>query len=312
MRYISGMKTQNPKNKSFLSAVKRTGLIALIALSPSLAFADKSTTPISAEVRAISIWNQPIKYEYSVKQDQSVDYDGEAFVKDQDGRRVNVVILNKVFFKKEAQNLFRKFKHSDVDNIALSDEELILLEKKLGLGQADQLFGFSGRNDLKSAAKRLQAAFEYKAWHGIYEDSIKNNSSASKAESEFSDKFTRIRMRTIEYHEVSHLADLANAKGNLRSDFEKFTELNAFYTELAYGENPWDVMSQAMTGVVDELTQQKSVDFSIEKVASAIKVLKNGRSKGSFNNLLQLIHLNEQDYIVAGKNLHQRSYLSSR
>lgn len=306
------MKTQNLENKSFLLTIRRIGFIALFALSPTLTFADKSNSNISAETRSLSIWNQAIKYEYSVKQDESVDYDGEAFVRNQDGRKVNVVIMNKIFFKKEAQNLFKKFKHSDIENIALSEEELTLLEKKLSLGQADQLFGFAGRNDLKSAAKRLQAAFEYKAWHDIYQDAIKNNSSISKAESEFSEKFSQIRMRTIEYHEVSHLADLSKAKGNIRSDFEKFTELNAFYTELAYGENPWDVMSQALTGVVDELTQQKSVDFSIEKVASAIKVLKNGRSKVAFNNLLQMIHLNGQDYILAGKNLHQHSYLSSR
>ncbi len=306
------MKTQNLKNKLFLSTVKRMGLIALIALSPSFAFADKSTSNFSGEVRSLSIWNQAIKYEYSVKQDQTVDYDGEAFVKDQDGRKVNVVIMNKIFFKKEAQNLFRKFKHSDPANIALSEEELNLLEKKLSLGQSDKLFDFSGRNDLKSAVKRLQAALEYKAWHGIYQDSLKNNSSSNKAESDFAEKFSQIRMKTIEYHEVSHLADISNARKQPRSDFERFTELNAFYTELAYGENPWDVMSQAMTGIVDELTQQKSVDFSIEKVATALQILKNGRSKNNFNNLLQLTQLNQQDYILAGKALHQRSYLSSK
>jgi hypothetical protein len=127
------------------------------------------------------------------------------------------------------------------------------------------------------------------------------------------------RLKTIELHEVSHLIDMRGVEDIQGEAFERFTELNAFYTELAFGSNPHDVMAQGLAGLLDELRQGRPVDYSIQKVATVLHFLKKcpvwGKTSPSGSlptRCLELLAtLKKSDFILAGKELYQPEFSRS-
>ncbi len=129
---------------------------------------------------------------------------------------------------------------------------------------------------VKSTLKALKGKLEYLAWFKVYERSLQESVSKEEAQRKFTQQFSEIRSKVVEYHEAAHLIDLmkVSAEESRSEEFEKYTELNAFYTELAYSENSYDTMAHAVVGLLDEIDQAKTRDYSIEKVSSLLRFLK--------------------------------------
>jgi hypothetical protein len=267
--------------------------------------------------RYLKVWDHLVQYQFLIKEDPKAMNDGEAFTKNVKSQTISYVVLNKAFFEKEARGLFKRFtqseslasfQNSSTERSWIDLEKNILSLKNLNhpipsLDSATQL-----------SLKNLQSFLEKTAWLEAYHASLKNTSSSQEAEERFVEFFTKTRMNTIEYHEAAHLIDLLQAGDRKKFDFKRFTELNAFYAELTYGENPHDVMSQAIAGLIDEMGQGKTVDYSIEKVIAVLKFLKEcPRFAKAFRGPLQkccleiLAKLTRSDFILAGKELHHQN-----
>src|SRR5262249_54412216 len=124
------------------------------------------------------------------------------------------------------------------------------------------------RTRFEGELQGIENTLEEVAWRETYRSAWQDNASREMAVRNFVAEFVRVRMFNIERHEAAHLLDLQNNPFKIakRDDsYEKFTELNAFYTELAYSPNPLDVMAQAASGLLEEMRQKKQVDYSLEK-----------------------------------------------
>ncbi len=230
-------------------------------------------------LQSLTLWNQVVQYQLIVKEDLSMPSDGEAFIHKSGAQKINYVVLNEAYFGKEAGELFDRFKNLSFSSSSMkkSDStELLEIEYSL-LSLKDASF-FKETPSLtdrrKTALKELKSKLENLAWRNIYEDSLKNSFSPEEAKRKFTEAFMKVRKNTILHHEVSHLIDLENTQNSQSEDFKKYTELNAFYTELVYTTNPYDVMAGAVVGLIDEMNRKKEVDYSIEKVSTVLSFLK--------------------------------------
>jgi hypothetical protein len=273
----------------------------------------------SYEGKTLQIWDQDVQYQYLVKKNPNVDFDGETSFEIVNGKKIFRVVINPIYFEREARDLFRRFlrdKEQSVRGSFVDNEELFQLEKQLSAmgqhGKVPAQLSFDPRVELKM----VQQTLEKLAWQGLFEDCRKNAKSIKEAERNFIQKFTQDRILTIERHEAAHVLDLKAADGNTdQESFARFTELNAFYTELAFGSNPLDVMSQAISGLVEELDKGRPVDFSVEKVATVISFLKKcPRFASRFSAkkmpkccLEMLADLTHQEFHFAAKELYRNN-----
>ncbi|KAB2832827.1 MAG: hypothetical protein F9K48_09695 [Candidatus Brocadia sp.] len=234
----------------------------------------------SYEEKTLQIWDQDVQYHYLVKKNPNVDFDGETFFEILNGQKIFRVVINPVYFEKEAGILFRRFSRDKEqavhDRFDFNSAKLFQLENHLSKMSHWEQVPAELPFDPQVELKRVQRSLEKLAWQGLFEDCRKNAKSLKEAERKFVEKFTQDRIATIERHEAAHVLDLKKATKSItdQEGFARFTELNAFYTELAFGTNPLDVMSQAIAGLVEELDKGKPVDFSVAKVASIISFLK--------------------------------------
>src|SRR5262249_838729 len=179
------------------------------------------------------------------------------------------------------------------------------------------------RVQFEGELKKIEDTLEDLAWREAYQRAWQGAAPREAAERAFVAEFVQIRLFTIERHEGAHLLDLQNNSlkpGAKREDsFQKFTELNAFYTELANSPNPLDALTQAVAGLLDEIRQAKSVDFSLEKVTTLLDFLKRcPRFAGQFkqahlskSSLQALAQLKTEDFKFAGHELYQDHLLQA-
>ncbi|MBL7684913.1 MAG: hypothetical protein JNK65_02630, partial [Deltaproteobacteria bacterium] len=171
---------------------------------------------------------------------------------------------------------------------------------------------------VKSTLKELKGKLEYLAWFKVYEKSVKESVSKEQAQVKFAQQFSQIREKTTEYHEAAHLIDLmkVSVEESKSAEFEKYTELNAFYTELAYSENPYDTMAHAVVGLLDEIDQAKTTDYSIEKVSTLLRFFKECPRFAKFfrpgNRMAPccfevLAKISSRDFIFAGNELYRKN-----
>jgi hypothetical protein len=292
-------------------------LAALLVSSPflSLRFANAGTQEGFAP-RSLEIWGRAVQYQFILKNDSHLKYDGEAYTKKIHGQKISYVVLNKTYFKNEADEIFQRLEGSeDLLPTSPSHDQLTGLETNLLAYKSSQENVPGMKEDLQLALRDLQKTLEQLAWLTLYQSSIKRTSSRKDAQRMFEEGFSLARLDTIEHHEAAHLLDLQDQPNNQNSEFEKFSELNAFYTELAYGSNPQDVIAQAIAGLIDEMNQGKIVDFSTLKVATVIQFLKHypGLSKNfdkgpmSRSCLAILTDIQNHDWSLAGKELYQKN-----
>lgn len=268
----------------------------------------------SEQSRSLPLWGTTISYQFILKEDPKVKFDGEAFFRKEGGQRINYVVVNTAFFRKEALELFSRFKQTKMDAGFPSMAKLKNLEGVLLPLQEVNL-----QKDTISSAhfedlKHLQNALEKLAWSELVQDSLRSTNSEEEAFNQFLSRFTKIRVDTIERHEAAHLIDIQGTKGDHLPGFDKKTELGAFFTELAYGPNPQDVMAQAIAGLLDELKKGKPVDYSIEKVTTTLEFLKEcPRFSKNFKGPMAkccleiLARLKPVDFIYLGQSLYQKN-----
>lgn len=288
-------------------------LIAMMGtmLGLNLTLAQAKLEP-PVESRSLTIWNRPVEYRLLIQENSALKFDGEAFVKTHEGRRVNYVSLNRAFLKKEAEDLFLRFEKTGESMTGFpipAKNQLMTLERELMISQGHVL-SVGAKNSLRA----LQLHFEALAWNPVYRDALQGAASRQAALNRFTEKFIQIRSRAIEYHEASHLIDIAEAVETESQAFEKYTELNAFYTELAYGDNPYDVLSQGLVGLRDEMNRGGSVDYSLEKVLAILRFLrecplyaKAFRGPMAKCCLEILARLQRRDLILAGETLYREN-----
>lgn len=290
----------------------------LIPLFATLAFFSSSvraeeTTKDGGEIRYLQVWGRKVEYHFLLQWNSMIHDDGEAFRTTWKGRPANFVVLNRAFFETDARELFRDlYRSKGTEKNLLSNAEFLAgLEKRL--------FSVQGTSPVSrqtlSALRALQFSLEQAAWREDYEESWKGASGYKAAEAKFAARFLQVRMKTNEYHEVAHLIDLTESSDNDSDPFNRYTELNAFYTELAYGENPQDVMVQALSGLLEEIEQGKTLDYSIEKVATVLRFLKD---HSAFVKRLQppeafptpfqmLVSLSRPDWSFTGRELYKKN-----
>ncbi len=309
----------------------KTKIVFAFCLIVSMTFAyaaasqAKAPSSKSSEVRSLQLWDQSVQYQLTIHENARLPYDGESYAKDVDGKKVYHVSLNKVFFEREAKDLFRRLSNDSLNpskaNPLISNQRLMDLERGLlALRREGKAWGALNSDSLEDL-RRLQLLLEGLAWNELFQSSLKRTFSAKQAEKLFVTEFTRNRLQTIEHHEASHVIDLMNsAKGGDSTEFERHSELNAFYTELVYGTHPLDVMSQAIAGFIDEMRQGKPVDFSIEKVATVVGFIKkcpkyaSRLAKGKMSRccLEVLAELSREDFKLAGQDLYRKNPLRSK
>src|SRR5262245_4994188 len=287
----------------------------------SLSFCAASPLPLGS-VKTLNIWGSEIHYRLLIQTDSHVDFDGRAFIQNDQGRKTPCVVLNNAFFEKEASALFRRFRRHRTDLASVetvTHPELMNFEDRLLKSKNPSLPSSSLLTpSLKNSLKKLQTSLEDIAWFQTYQRSLENSSTLEEAERQFVEQFSAQRMKTIEYHEATHLYDMQRSEDIESPAFKRFTEANAFYAELVYGDNPHDVMAQALAGVLDELNRGKVVDYSVDKVLSVLRFLKQCprfaeliKSEPFSKCCLEMIaKVKRSDFISAGKELY-RSHLAN-
>lgn len=273
-------------------------LLLLTSLKPGTSYAQSVPKAKRTKSRRIHIWNQKLDYQYRIEHNSHVPYDGKAFVEEKQGAFKAHVVLNTAYFAQEARSLFKKLQRSTPTKGPSFPKNLLGPLQKLSTTP-------SSLNSLPHKTlhqiKAWQENLALLSWNKVYQTCRISTDNRRKALLLFIEKFVQSRMRTIEYHEVSHLIDVKNHPNAPQQHFARRTELNAFYTELAYGENPLDVLAQALSGVLEEAHQGRLVDFSTEKVIQLNQYLEQHvSSKGleSFDQLSTTLR-------KAGQNLHQ-------
>lgn len=274
--------------------------------------------------RSLRIWDKNIDYQLEIKNDPQWPSDGESFKKLIKGRPIYHVVINRAFYQKEAEQLFRQFEQ--VPKNQFTDKQFDFpewrhFEKNL-LSLRESSFK-EKKSQVKSTLKALKGKLEYLAWFKVYEKSVKESVSKEEAQRKFTQQFSQIRDKIIEYHEVAHVIDLmkVSVEESHSAEFERYTELNAFYTELAYSENPYDTMAHAVVGLLDEIDQAKTTDYSIEKVSTLLRFLKecprfaelfrpgNRMALCCFEVLAKI---NSMDFVFVGNELYRRNLSSLR
>ncbi|MBI2337183.1 MAG: hypothetical protein HYU97_10545 [Deltaproteobacteria bacterium] len=237
-------------------------------ISPNFSWA--LSNPIAIQHKSRMLWNQTIDYQLQIVVDASLAYDGESTLSHQQDKIQYHVMLNTAFLEKEAEELFARF--AKINSIA-SEQLLPAPQDLLELEQAllEKRVSLSHRQN--QVLRHLQESFEFLAWYKTYQQSWKGASISEQARAKFTQAFLASRIHSIEAHELGHLIDLKQRP--IVQDFKKFSELNAYYTELFYGGNPYDTLAQALAGVRDEMRQKKSVDFSHEKVLVLLQWVAN-------------------------------------
>ena len=250
--------------------------VLFLGFFPSLGWALRPSD--SGVNRTLKIWDREIEYQLLIKKDRGLSHDGEAFTKKVKGQKISYVVLNPAFFEKEAEALFERFrreKNPSANLKSLNSQELARLEEKLLSFQGGIISLSSLAPSSKESLKKLKTLFEEIAWRTLYKASLAKSGVLQEAKEIFIKDFTTSRLRTIEHHEAAHLYDILGSAETKSPEFEKFTEVNAFYAELVHGENPHDSMAQAVSGLIDEMNRGKVVDYSVEKVLSVARFLKD-------------------------------------
>ncbi len=275
------------------------------------AYSAQASLSLKAEKsKVLEIWGEEIHYRLILKNDVNALHDGEAFTRIQEGEKVSYVILNPILLEKEANTLFDRFQKKENAFIASSAEEMKTLEA--------QLFNLNLKNQNTlnpTLIRRLKKHFEVLAWQKLYQKAIQENKDLNLAKEYFVKSFIEARIHTLEHHEAAHLYDTQRASAaELNSpDFRRFTEMNAFYAELRYGENPYDVIAQALTGLLDEFEQKKNVDYSTAKLFSVLHWLRGKSFNKNYptSAFEKLSKIATSDYQELAQKLFQKNRFSS-
>lgn len=264
------------------------------------------------KVKKASLWGHHLTYQFTTIQNPKVAYDGTAYVYTRsDGSRENRVILNTVFFKREAIDIWNDFqaasKPGKTSSMKMSDLFQQLTEVGNRLEKGKKLSG-KKRKELISQLESLKEELKYAAWYDTYKRALSRNKTSGEAQKDFIRQFIQIRMKTIEYHELSHLLDeIRWAKSSQsRTTFFSQTEVRAFITELAYGANPQDSLWQVASGVIDEIKRGKNLDSSVSKLKGVLGLARNLSLPASKNSLTGLCHLSRKNSQQMATQLYRR------
>lgn len=270
------------RKKGMKSGVGKKAVILFFIIGQ--VFAVLGPQAFAAETRKVKIlWGEAISYELTTVKSGRVSYDGSAYVaRDEKGGPANKVVINTVFFEKEAGELWEFFSsgakpgNSDMSNRSDLASSLIAIEKRITDGT-----GLSGKEkrDILGQLEWLERELKIAAWHPVYRKVVTEKGNSATARRYFTEMFSEIRKSTIEIHELSHLLDERRVGDRTWADwadpekrrFVRDSEIRAFITELAYGCNPRDTLWQAVSGVKDEVSRGRDVDASLSKFADVLR-----------------------------------------
>jgi len=291
----------------------KNALLFALTLSFCALFPCKSKAdPIeNGEVRSSSLWDKKLQYRLIIHPDPKASYDGESFARIKDGAKTLFVILNTAFLEKEGLNLFHRLSEKEKANSVDGAFNLSRLEKKVFLKDSTCRILRNDR-EVRRMLELLQSRFERDAWEGALWAALLQSSSRKEAEHRFVQYFEAVRKVSLEVHEVAHLIDLEEKGDDSSPEFDRYSELNAFYSELAYGSNPQDVLAQALSGVIEEMDERKPSDYSSAKVATVLALLEKDPSfhegfPRSSCGWTALTQVKKNAFVEAGRQLYQEN-----
>lgn len=235
-------------------------------------------------LKTATLWGRTIRYEVVTISNARLSYDGSAFAFDsKDGTKVYRLVLNTAFFAMEAGQIWdgfanqKKLLQPNVSQWKDFVPSLVGLHQQFAKGEG--LAGVQKKVVLQQL-QHLDGQLEAAAWYPLYRQISLEYKNQAVAKEKFVRQFSAIRKSTIEFHELSHLLDemvLQETKGKVspaaQERFLADSEMRAFVTELAYGQNPRDSLWQAVSGVSDEIRRGKNVDSSLQKLAQVLTVI---------------------------------------
>lgn len=228
----------------------------------------------SVTQKSLSIWGHEVNYQLVILQNPELSYDGATFKLNPSNAQKNRIVLNTVFFKKEALEMWDDFKTTSQPSFTTSPDLMGFLSDLMVMNrQMKRLESLTSQQKavFVSHLKELKKQLQYAAWFEIYQNVSQASKSSSQARMHFVRLFTQIRKQTIEYHEASHLLDEIQRNDSLPGQaYAQDTEVKAFLAELVYGPNPQDSLWQMVAGVLDEIETGRSVDCSIQKLTDVL------------------------------------------
>lgn len=252
--------------------------------------------------KSLSLWGQEVRYRLTHEHNARLSYDGKALAPSEARGHFNQVVLNVAFLKPEAEDLFNRMWRAGISfprgGGPLLPKGISRLEKRLLQGRSLSPRDYKNLHQIKES-------LEWSAWAGVFQGCAGQFPEREKAQACFLENFSRIRLEAIEYHEVSHLLDLSRKK-NIRNtgEFGRDSELNAFFTELAYGANPLDVMAQALAGCLEEARLGKGVDDSTLKLQKVLGFLAKKPHGVPGGVLIGLAETPRADFVAVGRGLY--------
>jgi hypothetical protein len=282
--------------------------LAFLALFPGPSKADPNET---GQIKSSNLWDKQLQYRLVIHPDPKASFDGESFAQIKDGVKTLFVILNTAFLEKEGLHLFHRL--SEKENAKSLDGASSLSRLETTVFLKDSTCRIT-RNDrsVRKMLELLQSRLERDAWEGAFWAALRQSSSRKEAEHRFVQYFEAVRKVSLEVHEVAHLIDLEEKGDDSSPEFDRYSELNAFYSELAYGSNPQDVLAQVLSGVVEEMSQGKSSDYSSTKVSTVLELLgKDPRFHEGFPKSscgwTALTRVKKNAFVEAGRKLYQEN-----
>jgi hypothetical protein len=174
-----------------------------------------------------------------------------------------------------------------------------------------------------AALTELKERLENMAWLPLYREARAHTQSDEAAWQWFEKRFIARRLKNIEVHEGAHLLDVEHHPNDIRQSskpgrhFNRQTELNAFFAELKYGGMPRDALAHALARMIDELTSQRTIDHSHQKVLAVLNAMAvdSDRWLARRSDVDCLIgcwlHMSLHDFASLGDALYQKAALSA-
>ena len=298
--------------RRFLRKTLSLSLFLTVFLSFLFPFALRAEPEERGEPKSLFLWNKEIQYQLLLHPDSKATFDGESFARVKEGTTTHFVVLNPAFLEKEGRELFHRLSLQAKNKIFEPSPALVSLEKKV-LSQDSSCKIPRKDRSIRKALEILQSSLEDSAWAPAWLEAVRGSATKKEAEVRFVQHFTKERLATLEVHEVAHLIDLEDHGDDGSPNYDRFTELNAFFSELAYSSNPKDVMAQALSGLIDEMDEGKATDYSGSKVGQVLSFLNKNlsshpRNQGFSCGWKNLTHLNNPDFAEAGKALYLENH----
>ena len=151
--------------------------------------------------KTLSVWGHEVSYELVTLKNPKLPYDGATFKLSSSKKEKHRIVLNTVFFEKEALELWNDFQSNPSPSFDSSPDLMMFLND---LSRMDQQIkkALPLTTEQKSSfvlhLKELKKQLQHAAWFDIYRSTLQTSPSVNQARKQFVGLFTNIRKQTIQ------------------------------------------------------------------------------------------------------------------